>query len=220
VPSAEYLETIRSDGERILELAGSDPGRQVPQYPGWAMSDLANHVASIHGRTTLICRERPTERPQSPSLPEGVDVLDWSRANLEEMLTTLRQSDPDTPVWGFWPSPSIGLWVRRMVIETGLHRWDADQAFGDEGPLRDTVVLAGLEEYEDMWLPRLGEMPSLEVTATDLGKSWVYGSGSSDAVVNGTASDLYLRLMSRPSPVMLPDEWAAAVDNSASAPKP
>ncbi len=217
---AEYLETIRSEGGRILDLAGIDSSRSVPQYSGWAMSDLVNHLASIHGRTTLICREHPTERPKSPSLPDGVDVLDWYEANLEEMLTALAESDPDTPVWGFWPIPNIGLWVRRMVIETGLHRWDADQAFGEEGALGDAVALAGLEEYADMWLSRLGEMPALEVTATDLGKSWVYGSGAPEAKVRGTASDLYLRLMSRSSPAMLPEEWGAAVDHLASPPKP
>jgi uncharacterized protein (TIGR03083 family) len=217
---AEYPETIRSDGGRILEVARIDSSRLVPQYPGWAMSDLVNHLASTHGRTTLICRERPTERPKSPSLPDGVDVLDWYEANLEEMVIVLEESDPDTPVWGFWPNPNIGLWLRRMVIETGLHRWDAEQAFGEMGRLGDTVALAGLDEYAEMWLPRLDEMPSLEVTATDLGRSWVYGSGTPDATVYGTASDLYLRLMSRTSPLLLPEEWRAAVDNLAPPPKP
>jgi hypothetical protein len=107
-----------------------------------------------------------------------------------------------------------------MMIETGLHRWDADQAFGEGRPLGDIVAIAGLEEYSDMWLSRLGEMPAIEVTATDMGKSWVYGSGGLEAALNGTASNLYLRLMSRSSPVMLPEVWAAAVDNLVPAPKP
>jgi uncharacterized protein (TIGR03083 family) len=184
------------------------------------MRDLANHVASIHARTTLICRERPTERPSAPHLPEGEDVLDWYESNLEEMLATLEESDLETSVWGFWPHPSIGLWVRRMVVETGLHRWDADQAFGEEGPLNDTVALAGLEEYADMWLARLGEMPPIEVVASDLDRTWIYGSGTSAPTVRGTASDLYLRLMSRSSPVTLPEEWTAAVDALAGPQKP
>jgi hypothetical protein len=40
------------------------------------------------------------------------------------------------------------------------------------------------------------------------------------ARIEATASDLYLRLMSRPSPVVLPDEWAQAVDGLAPPPKP
>jgi hypothetical protein len=64
-----------------------------------------------------------------------------------------------------------------------------------------------------MWLPRLPELPVLEVKAEDLGRSWVFGTGGSPLrTVSGTASDLYLRLMSRPSSVQLPHQWATAVD--------
>ncbi len=210
--SAEYLETIRAEGERLLERAGSDLSSPVPQYPGWALSDLANHVGGVHARMVLICNERPTERPSIPHLPHGVDVLDWARANLDEMLAVFTAADPDTSVWGFWPSPSIGLWERRMVIETGIHRWDSEQAFGEEGPLPDVVCVSGLNEYPDMWLHRLGEVPTIEIVATDHGMTWLYGAGAPDATVTGTASDIYLRLMSRPSPIDLPEPWASAVD--------
>lgn len=211
--SAENLEAIRAGGERVLELARRDLDRPVPQYPGWVVSDLVSHLGAVHGRTTLICRELPAERPTAPRPAEGADVLDWYESNLAEMLTALEEADPDTPVWGFWPQPSIGLWERRMVIETGLHRWDAEQAFGDPGSLTDLVALSGLNEFGDMWLPRLGELPVLEVKAEDLGRSWVFSSGSPLRTVTGTASDIYLRLMSRPSPVELPRQWAAAVDD-------
>jgi uncharacterized protein (TIGR03083 family) len=213
VLSAEHLESIRIDGERILELARRDHDRPVPQYPGWTMTDLVAHVGSILGRTSQICRDLPTERLSAPRPAEEDDVLDWYEGNLTEMLAMLEEADPDAPVWGFWPDPCLGLWERRMVIETGVHRWDADQAFGEESALGDLVALSGLNEFEDMWLPRLPELPVLEVKAEDLGRTWVIGSGGSPLrTVSGTASDLYLRLMSRPSPVELPRPWAAAVD--------
>jgi len=212
VLSAEHLAAIRTEGERIAELAHRDRDRPVPQYPDWVMIDLVSHLASIHGRMTLICRELPSERPTAPRLPDGIDVLDWYDSNLSEMLTTLEEADPDTPVWGFWPESTIGLWERRMVIETGLHRWDAEQAFGDPGSLTDLVALSGLNEFETMWLSRLGELPVLEVKAVDLGRSWMFASGSPLRTVTGTASDLYLRLMSRPSRVELPLQWSTAVD--------
>lgn len=217
--SAEHLAAIRSEGERIAELARRDSDRPVPQYPDWVMTDLVSHLASIHGRMTLICRQLPAERPTAPRLPDGVDVLDWYDSNLSEMLTTLEEADPDTPVWGFWPRSTIGLWERRMVIETGVHRWDADQAFGDPESLTDLVALSGLNEFETMWLPRLGELPVLEVKAVDLGRSWMFASGSPLRTVSGTASDLYLRLMSRPSRVELPHQWSTAVDTLEPPPK-
>jgi hypothetical protein len=129
------------------------------------------------------------------------------------MLTALEQSDADAPVWGFWRESTMGLWEKRMVIETGLHRWDAEQAFGDPAPLTALVGRIALDEFGDMWVPRLGEVPGvLEVTATDLGESWSFGSGSGKGTATGSASDIYLRLMSRPSPVHLPDEWATVID--------
>lgn len=220
MPSAEALERIGIDGRRILELVLGDPARPVPQYPEWAMTDLLAHVASIHGRTTLVCRQRPTERISAPRLPEGQEIFDWYQSTLAEMIRTLEESDPDVPVWGFVDGSTIGFWVRRMVVETGVHRWDAEQAFGEERPLHEIVATSGLEEYGGMWLPRLGDMPALEMTATDLGRTWVYGSVGSTAEVKGTASELYLRLMSRPSPVTLPEVWATAVDDLAPPPKP
>ncbi len=220
MPSADVISMIESEGRRILDFAQRDPSRAVPQYPGWTMSDLVAHTGSILGRTTLVCVERPTERISAPRPPEGQDVFDWYEKTLAEMIRTLWESDLDAPVWGFIDGSTISFWVRRMVVETGVHRWDAEQALGDPKPLLDLVATSGLDEYAGMWLPRLGEMPVLEMTATDLGGTWAFGSGGSEAAVEGTASDLYLRLMSRQSAVVLPDEWATAVDDLATPPKP
>jgi uncharacterized protein (TIGR03083 family) len=204
----------------MLELARRDPERVVPQYPEWTMADLLAHTGSILGRTTLVCRERPTERMSGPRLPAGEDVSDWFASTLDEMVRTIEASDPETPVWGFIEGCTIRFWLRRMIIEAGVHRWDAENAFGQESPLDPTVALAGLDEYGEMWLPRLGEMPSLTVTAEDLGQTWVYGSAEPASRVSGTASDLYLRLMSRRSPIVLPEPWAAAVDGLPPPPRP
>ncbi|HJQ92646.1 MAG TPA: hypothetical protein VJ950_13120, partial [Acidimicrobiia bacterium] len=143
----------------------------------------------------------------------GADIIEWYEGNLEEMLIALEESDLAAAAWGFWPESTIGLWEKRMVIETGLHRWDADQAFGEPAPLSALVGRTALDEFGDMWVPRMGEITGvLEVTATDLGESWSFGSGAGKETASGTASDLYLRLMSRPSPVELPLQWSAAVD--------
>jgi hypothetical protein len=78
-------------------------------------------------------------------------------------------------------------------------------------PLPPLVARHGLDEFADLWLPRLGTVPVLEVTAHDLGTSWRFGSGKPVATVSGSASELVLRLMSRPGP-RLPAEWERAVD--------
>jgi len=212
---AENLASIESDGRRLVMAARQDPGREVPQYPGWSLADLASHVGSIHGRTVLICSTLPHERISAPRLPTGHDPVDWCEATLEEMLAALRQADPELPVWSFDGSDKLGFWERRMVVETGTHRWDAEQAFGDVERLTDRVVVTGLDEYGVFWSRQLKGVQPLEVRATDLGKSWTYGSGTPQVVVEGPGSEILLRLMSRPSSVQLSEDWSAAVDGLA-----
>lgn len=217
--SAENLAGLESEGRRLLTAARRDPGRAVPQYPEWTMSDLVNHTASIHARTVKVVTDLPAERISAPILPEGADPLDWYEETLDSLLDALTEADPEQPCWGFMPNSNVGTWETRMVIETGVHRWDGYQAFGEEDRLTDLVARSGLDEFGDMWLPRLGDLPTLEMNAADLGQSWVFGEGDLEASVVGTVSDLFLRLMSRPSAVVLPPEWAAAVDGLPPPPK-
>ncbi len=98
-----------------------------------------------------------------------------------------------------------------MVIETGVHRWDAQGALGGPDPLLSVVATHGLDEFTDVYLGRLGDVPTIELVATDLGRSWRYGRGGPSATIEGTASELFLRLMSRPG-APLPSEWEHAVD--------
>ena len=217
--SAENLASIESEGRRLALAVRQDPGRPVPQYPDWTLADLASHTASILGRTVLVCRRQPAERISAPRLPESMDPIDWYEETLEELLLELRGADPATTVWSFGPDGNIGSWERRMVVETGVHRWDGEQAVARNEPLTNLVAEAGLDEFAGTWLPHLGDLRTMEVAALDLDRTWVYGQGDPVVRVEGPASDLHLRLMSRPSPIDLPDDWAAAVDGLAPPPK-
>jgi uncharacterized protein (TIGR03083 family) len=135
------------------------------------------------------------------------------------MLVALEEADPETPCWAFGPRQNLGFWERRMVIETGIHRWDAYQALGEESSLTDLVATSGLDEFGDMWLPHLEKVQPLEAVDAVGGRSWVYGMGDPEVSIAGTVSDLYLRLVARPSPVDLPDDWAASVDGLPPPPK-
>jgi len=218
VRSAENLSVIESEGTRILELGRRNPDQPVPQYPEWTVRDLISHTASIHGRTTLVCETFPTKRISAPRLPEGADELEWYEETLAGMLAALRAADPNTEVWAFDSVDTIAFWERRMVVETGVHRWDAEQAFGEPSPLLDEVAASGLGEFSTMWLRHLPGLPTLQVTATDLDGTWVYGDGEPKVFVEGPGSEIFLRLMAR-SGVELPEAWAKAVDRMAPPPK-
>lgn len=205
------LIAIEYEAWRIIELGRSAPDRIVPQYPTWSLTDLVVHVAGVHGRTAAICRDLPQEPISRPRLPDGADPFDWAAERLSEMLEALATADPAAEVWTFVADPSLGFWSRRMVIETGVHRWDAQGAGGPPEPLLDRVARHGLDEFDQLYLPRLGELPTIELRAPDLDRTWRYGEGEPESVIEDAASALFLRLMSRPG-TSLPTVWEAAVD--------
>lgn len=205
------LEIIESEGRSLLGYASRDLSRSVPQYPTWTMRDLLLHVAAIHARTIQVCRLLPRERLPAPEPPTGTDPLGWYQSNLAEMLQALAAADPEAEMWTFTPPNRVGSWARRMLIETSLHRWDAQQAFEAPDALPVEVSVAGLDEFADMWLPRLPDLATIELRPTDHGGVWRYGDGEPQHVVTGPVSAMFLRLMARPG-IDLPSEWEAAVD--------
>ena len=67
--SADNIASIEAEGRRLAQAIRREPTREVPQYPGWSLGDLASHTASIHARTVLICEQvpyRPHFRTSSP----------------------------------------------------------------------------------------------------------------------------------------------------------
>ena len=209
------LALIEYEAWRIIELGRQMPEKIVPQYPTWTLRDLVIHVAGVHGRTADICETLPTERVAIPPVPDEADPFDWAAMQLARMLTGLADADPHARVWTFVADRSPDFWRRRMVIETGVHRWDAQLAATEPEPLFDRVARYGLDEFDQLYLPRLGDVPTLELRATDLGRTWRYGDGDPAATVEGPASDLFLSLMSRPG-AALPRAWEEAVDKLAS----
>lgn len=207
---AVLLAAIESEGRRLVDTARRDPDRKVPQYPNWSLADLVSHTASVHALATRVVRDLPDQRVTRPTLPHERNPIEWGDQKLTELIAVIRHADTQAPVWGFGQGSTVGHWVRRMVVETGVHRWDAQQAFGDQKPLKNLVAQTALDEFSDMWLPLITDAQTLQVTATDIERTWVYGTGTPTASVAGTASDVYLALMARPSPVVLPDDWLEA----------
>jgi uncharacterized protein (TIGR03083 family) len=213
---ARYLEAISGEGGRLVALARQRPDATVPHYPEWTLRDLAEHTGGILSRTTKVASERVQERVKGETLPPGTDAIDWLERNLSEMVEALAAVGSSEAVWSFLPDGSIAAWERRMTVEIGVHRWDAQQSIEAPEPLLDVVATSGLDEFPDMFLERLGTLPTLRLQATDVDREWTYGPGSATESVSGTASDLYLRLMARPGSE-LSEEWAAAIDGVPSA---
>ncbi len=209
--TADELAVIECEGRHIISFGRGAPERMVIQYPTWTLRDLVVHVAGVHGRTAEVCRTLTRGRIPTPALPDGQDPFDWAAEQLELMLDGLRTADVEAEVWTFVPSKRMAFWGPRMLIETGVHRWDAQGVVEDPEPLLPMVAASGLDEFSALYLPQLGTVPTIALTATDLGRTWHFGEGEAAAPVEGPASDLFLRLMSRPG-TPLPAEWERAVD--------
>ena len=132
------LAAIEYEGWRLIELGRQTPERVVPQYPTWTMRDLVVHTAEVHGRTAAVCESLPAERIAGAELPQEADPFEWAAEQLARMLEGLAMADPDAHVWTFVDDPALRFWIRRMVVETGVHRWDAHSAVGEPVELLTT----------------------------------------------------------------------------------
>ncbi|HZU79144.1 MAG TPA: maleylpyruvate isomerase family mycothiol-dependent enzyme, partial [Acidimicrobiales bacterium] len=135
---------------------------------------------------------------------------------LSSLIDALATAGPDAQVWNWvanGPGPST-FWHRRMAQETSIHRWDAENAVGQAGPIDTELALDGIDEALDMLAMRLSMQSEPELSgklalaATDA--AWACtlqlapdavrrgeGADGADSVVRGTASDLHLWLTGR-----------------------
>jgi uncharacterized protein (TIGR03083 family) len=214
----DYLQALRDDGVALAEAAGKGLDPPVPACTGWTVADLVLHTGMVHRHKLEILRGRLAGPPDPwpPPAPARADLLGWYSEGLEELLTVLEATDPETSVWTFHPSDqTAGFWYRRMAQETAVHRVDAQSAHGDPAPVPAALAADGVAELLEVFLaPRAEGSPvggrgeSLHLHATDTEGEWLLrllpagvelgqGHARGDAVAAGTASDLLLFLWGR-----------------------
>jgi uncharacterized protein (TIGR03083 family) len=214
----DYLQSLRDDGTALAAAArrGLDP--PVPACQGWTVADLVLHTGMVHRHKLEIVRGRLAEPPSPwpPPAPARAELLGWYIQGLEELLTVLEATDPETRVWTFHrPDQTVGFWYRRMAHETAVHRVDAESAHGDPRPVPPALAADGVGELLEVFLaPRAdgdpvgGRGESLHLHATDTEGEWQVrllpagvevgqGHAQGDAAAAGTASDLLLYLWGR-----------------------
>jgi hypothetical protein len=141
----------RIDDEfRLLRaaIAGADPWAMVPACPEWDADQLAHHVARAYLRTCEWIRQGALPEGWSPQdlNPSPVGALDEGYQALTGVLDERRPADPaGTP---YEPDQTVGFWLRRMCLESVVHRVDAEQVAGIElAPIPQEVALDGIDEF-------------------------------------------------------------------------
>jgi len=205
--SIDHLPVLEKDIGVLQIACTNNPEAPVSACPGWNNADLYNHVNSVwHFAATqvLACN------PEKPTRPE---TLDYDAGS--EIYETLASCDPHQPAWNWSPDLTCGFWIRRMVHETAIHRWDAENAIGKQAGIDSSISLDTLAEVIEVAMQfhvsgLVAEFPkgSLHVHCTDVEGEWLLTSSGSDLVVvrehakadvaaRGTAADLALWLWHR-----------------------
>lgn len=149
------LRTRLGEDFRLLRTAitAADPEAKVPSCPDWTAKQLAHHVA----RTYLyqVACIRTGEFPQQPpSVPADADPIGALNEGYAQLAAVFEERGPGerAPTW-HGPDQTVGFWIRRMCLETVVHRVDAEQVAGLElAPIPADVAVDGVDEFLDLFI--------------------------------------------------------------------
>ena len=211
------LATISADGHRLIEAAAAVTA-DVPTCPGWTVHDLLGHVGRVHRYVAEHIARRATERlpfDVVEDIPEGEAVRDYARAGLASVLDALTGIDPAEPMWTWSDRHEAGFFLRRVLHETAVHRFDAESSSGQTTGVDDDQGADGIDElYRDVLTFSLRNRPrptptgSLHIHRTDGEGEWMLrpagdsisvseGHEKGDAAVRGPGGELFLAMWGR-----------------------
>ena len=131
-----WLSPERYESEFAAETAGfaaaaarHDLSAQVPTCPEWTYRDLIVHVGSGHRYATgLITAGATGPRPLTRAEP-AADWAGWLTDGAAALIGAVRRAGFDQPVWSWQPQcQTAGFWLRRMLHDEIIHRFDAEPA--------------------------------------------------------------------------------------------
>lgn len=228
-----YFVEFETETSRLAGLAHDlDPRQPIPTCPGWTLEQLVGHVGRGHRWAAEIIRRRLQEPiPIAELMPPAhpAERREWLTAGARMLADAVRAAGPGQPVWTWQPDRSAGFWLRRMLHDEVVHRFDAQLAVGIEGELAADLAADGVSDLLDtaatLSRPDLGIATpfaglagageSLLFVATDAGLrpsgewsvtrgpagvTWRQGTGRAQVTVRGPALRLLL-LLNRRLPV-------------------
>lgn len=90
----------------------------------------------------------------APQAPSDEDLVDWFEEGAERFAALLTEHDPADSLGQQFPDgyggPSL---YRHYAREVSVHRWDAEDAWGEAGPIDDSLASDWLDDLLVAWLP-------------------------------------------------------------------
>ncbi|WP_091296365.1 maleylpyruvate isomerase family mycothiol-dependent enzyme [Amycolatopsis xylanica] len=224
IDPGRLLDVLAAEGEVLADTAhDASAEAPVPTAPGWTIGATLRHVGSVYRFVLawLLAGSRPSEWQRDPE--PGQAVEEYFEESRRELLDHLGAHDPAEPASTWWPADrTYGFWRRRMAHETIIHRFDVQNAAGVAiTEIPKDVAVDGIDEVLTVWFGQ--KLPLLGLTGTKAGQagirsgghSWIARAGPdettawrcspeeadrSDALVSGSAAQVYLWLWGRASP--------------------
>lgn len=218
---SEYCDALAVEIDRFATVyEGANEATMVPSCPEWSVHDLAEHLGHVHRWAEHLVRVRATARVPSAEMDFARGPVDaaWIRSGGELLLVTMREGNPEEPMWAWGVDQNLGFWSRRQLHETFVHRLDLELAVG-RTPVVDPLVasdavdefLVNLESAGD-FSPDVRELRGgnelIRISMTDVAGTWtiqllesgfrlVDDTESPDVELSGSAKDVLMVLMRR-----------------------
>jgi len=151
--SSAHRAALAADYALLRALADTPLDRQVPSCPDWTLDELLRHVAVVYLHKVAAMRAGAMPQDWPPPLDHEATpaLLDRAYAELAAEFDAREPADA-TPTW-YDPDRSVGFWIRRMALETAVHRADAELAAGvPVTPVKADLGADGVDEVLDIML--------------------------------------------------------------------
>jgi hypothetical protein len=192
-----------------------------------------SHVGTGHRWAATVIEQRLDQPPPLDIIDAPEDPGDWPTwlaSGAQRLIDAVEERGADRPVWTWQADKSAGFWLRRMLHDEVVHRYDADLALGTARPddpipdLPTDVAVDGVSDFLTTCatlsrpnsfsasFPRLagdGETLHLRATDTDavwlaqrtpVGVTWSPEAGAAGVTVSGPVRELVLLLNRRLDP--------------------
>lgn len=206
----EYVRLVAADAARLREVAATGLEPPVPSCPGWSVGDVVHHTAEVYlhkvACTTLQHDPDPWPPPEHAARPP-LELFDDAVAELLAMFATHGPDDPSHTWWD--PEQTVGFWMRRMALETAVHRVDVELGHDVVTPVDPALALDGIDELlvmmlaGDEWAEHgTAEPVDAAVRISAAGRSWTVTLDASRVdVVEGAAGDVAVEVAGEPDAV-------------------
>ncbi|RZU54542.1 uncharacterized protein (TIGR03083 family) [Krasilnikovia cinnamomea] len=238
-----YRTAIDRETHRLVRATtGAAPATPVPGCPDWTLADLLRHTGNLQRWFTVLLRDLAQQRPARPEIDPDLPAdparyPHWLAEGAAAADQVLRDTDPDAPMWAWGPDHHARFWARRMLLETLVHRVDAEQALGLPAEIDPVLAADGVDEfltnlpYATPFAPHVaglrGADDVIRFECADLDRQWAvrlrpdgFGldpdAGTAHATVRAGAAELLLFVYGRPGSgasrhgdAALLDRWCA-----------